>query len=262
MTGIVLEAKGLELRREGLPILSGLDWTVCNGQRWVVLGPNGCGKTTLVQTIQGRLHPWAGEFTVLGKRFGKTDITGLWKEVGFAGEALERLFPETLVLEDLVATARLGTIGVLFDEPSAKDRKAAREELERWGLGGKFRQPYRTCSLGEKRKALIARAIAARPRMLVLDEPFAGLDPAAREGLIAHLSQLAREQPELPILLVTHHVEEIPPEWTHGLFFSPQGFCCGPLGKVLTGQNLSEIYRREFSLKRISGRFFLLPAGH
>lgn len=260
MTEIVLEAVQLELRREARVIVAGLDWTVRRGERWAVLGPNGCGKTTLSQTIQGRLHPWAGELTVLGKRFGRNDITDLWKEVGFAGEALERLFPENLNLEDLVASSRLGTIGVVFDEPTRLDRKRAREELSRLGLGDKLKQTYRTCSLGERRKALIARAMNARPRMLVLDEPFAGLDPAAREELLSHLSRLARDQPDLPMLLVTHHVEEIPPEWTHGLLFSSQGFRCGPLKAILTGQNLSEIYAHPFRLRTLSGRYFLLPS--
>jgi iron complex transport system ATP-binding protein len=259
LTRIVLEASGLELRRDERTILSGLDWTVCEGERWVILGPNGCGKTTLSQTLQGRLQPWQGKLTILGKTFGTMDITDLRKEVGFAGEALERLFPENLTLEDLVASARLGTIGVLFDEPTRADRQGARAELTRLGLGDKGKQTYRTCSLGERRKALIARALNAKPRFLVLDEPFAGLDPAAREELLIHLSRLARDQPDLPMLLVTHHVEEIPPEWTHGLLFSGAGFHCGPLKKILTQLNLSSIYGHPFALKRFSGRFFLLP---
>jgi len=259
MTGIVLEAEGLELRRDGTVILAGLDWTIRAGERWAVLGPNGCGKTTLSQTLQGRLHPWGGTLSVLGRTFGKEGITDLWKEVGFAGEALERLFPETLTFEDLVASSRLGTIGTLFDEPTRKDRREARALLARWGLERHLGRPYRTGSLGERRKALICRALAGNPRLLVLDEPFAGLDPAAREELVTHLSTLAQTRPELPMLLVTHHVEEIPPEWTHGLLFSRHGFRIGTLSKVLTSAHLSEIYGHPFALQRVKGRHFLLP---
>lgn len=259
MTGIVLEATGLELRREGEPILAGLDWTVRAGERWVVLGRNGCGKTTLVQTLQARLHPWSGSLSVLGRTFGKEGVTDLWHEVGFAGEALERLFPENIVLEDLVASARLGTIGTVFDRPSRKDLQEARTLIERWGLSHKRTQPYRTGSLGERRKGLVLRALAARPRLLVLDEPFAGLDPAAREELIGHLSRTAQEQPDLPMVLVTHHVEEIPPEWTHGLFFVPGGFRQGPLSEVLRAPVLEEVYGRPFRLRKVEGRHFLMP---
>lgn len=259
MTEIVLDAKGLELRREGLEVVKGLDWSVRAGERWVVLGANGCGKTTLVQTLQARLHPWSGSLSVLGRTFGKEGITDLWHEVGFAGEALERLFPERLSLEDLVASARLGTIGTVFDKPSRKDLQEARELIAQWGLSHKRLQPYRSGSLGERRKGLVLRALAAKPRLLVLDEPFAGLDPAAREELIGHLSRTAQEQPELPMLLVTHHVEEIPPEWTHGLFFVPGGFRQGPLAQVLRAPVLEEVYGRPFRLRRIEGRHFLLP---
>jgi iron complex transport system ATP-binding protein len=261
LTVPVIETKRMELRRDGKAVLAALDWSVLPGERWVVMGPNGCGKTTLVQSLQGRLHPWAGSLTVLKRTFGNDDITGLWKEVGFAGEALERLFPEDLVLEDLVASARLGTIGTVFDRPTRRDREEARAELERWGLGGKLGQAYRTCSLGEKRKALIARALAGKPRLLVLDEPFAGLDPAAREALIACLAELATRHPELPIVLVTHHVEEIPPGWTHALLLSPDRHRQGPLARTLTPAVLSELFGRAFTLRRHGLRYFLLPAG-
>jgi iron complex transport system ATP-binding protein len=260
MTNPVLHAVDLELRRDGHPVLAGLDWNVHTGERWVVLGPNGAGKSTLALALQGRLQPWKGTLEVLGIEFGKAPIQPLWKRVGYAGESLERLFPATFPLEELVASGRHGSIGYLFASPSRTDVARAREELSFWGLSDRFRQNYHTASLGERRKSLIARAMAGAPKLLVLDEPFAGLDPAAREELIERLSLLARLNPDLPIVLVTHHVEEIPPEWTHALLLPCEGMATtGCISDQLTSAKLSRLYGRKFQLRTLSGRRFLLP---
>lgn len=260
MTDSVIEARGLELRREGHPVFAGLDWTVRKGERWAILGPNGAGKSTLSQALQGRLHPWEGTLSVLGVRFGKDIITSLWKNVGFAGDALERLFPPVLPLEDLVASGRKGSIGVLFSAPSREDYARARRDLSAWGLSDRLRQNYHTASLGERRKSLIARALCGDPKILVLDEPFAGLDPAAREDMVGRLDMLAVERPELPIVLVTHHTEEIPAAWTHVLLL-PHGAppSLGTVAQQLTSAKLSELYHRPFVVRKVAGRRFLLP---
>jgi iron complex transport system ATP-binding protein len=225
-----------------------------------VLGPNGAGKSTLALALQGRLQPWKGKLEVLGVGFGKAPIQPLWRRVGYAGESLERLFPASFPLEELVASGRNGSIGYLSAAPSRTDLARAREELSFWGLSDRFRQNYHTASLGERRKSLIARAMAGAPKLLVLDEPFAGLDPAAREELIERLSVLARQDPGLPVVLVTHHVEEIPPEWTHALLLPSDGVAsAGRISDQLTSANLSGLYGRRFRLRTISGRRFLLP---
>ena len=260
MTDSVIEARGLELRREGYPVFAGLDWTVCKGERWAILGPNGAGKSTLSQALQGRLHPWEGTLSVLGIRFGKDVITSLWKDVGFAGEALERLFPPVLSLENLVASGLLGSIGFLFETPTKADYARSRKALSIWGLGERLKQNYHTASLGERRKALIARALVGAPKLLVLDEPFAGLDPAAREDMVAELDRLTTRRPELPIVLVTHHTEEIPAAWTHVLLL-PHGAppSLGTAAQQLTSAKLSELYHRPFAVRKVAGRRFLLP---
>ncbi len=248
-----LHAQALELRREGRPVVGPLDWLVGPGERWVVMGPNGCGKSTLTQSLQGRLHPWDGHLSILGVRLGETPLQSLWRRVGFAGDTLERLVdPATTVLE-YVATASVGTVGVRFVRPSPQARAAARRELEFWGLTELVDRPLSQTSLGQRRKAHIARALAPDPDLLVLDEPFAGLDPVARHDLLRRVEDWSREHADLPVVLVTHHVEEIPDTTTHMLLLGPDGraLAQGPLKGTLRSGELSRAFGRPL---RVSGR--------
>ncbi|HXP89792.1 MAG TPA: ATP-binding cassette domain-containing protein, partial [Fibrobacteria bacterium] len=200
----------------------------------MVLGPNGCGKTSLVLALLGRLHPWEGDISILGLTPGNDDIQPLRTRVGFCGDALEPLVdPPTTCLE-LVSTAFVGTLGVRFDQPSRAQISRSRRELAAWGLGGMESRPIHRLSLGQRRRAWLARALAPEPELLALDEPCAGLDPAAREDLVEHLEALVLRRPDLPIVLVTHHVEEIPPSFTHALLLQDgRPLSQGPLAKTL-----------------------------
>jgi len=255
-TKSVIDARALELRRDGRAVVGPLDWNVAPGERWVVMGPNGCGKSTLTQALQGRLHPWDGQLSILGVEIGREPLQDLWRRVGFAGDTMERLVdPDTTLLE-YVATASLGTVGVRFARPGPKARQRALKELAAWGVEDLASRKFFQVSLGQKRKAHIARALAPDPDLLLLDEPFAGLDPVARFDLLRRVEAWSLENPALAFVLVTHHVEEIPSTATHVLLLDETGHCLaqGPLRKALSSRNLSEAFGRPL---RLSGR-----AGH
>jgi iron complex transport system ATP-binding protein len=248
----------LELRRDGVPVLNLQDWSVRTGERWVVLGPNGCGKTSLVLALLGRLHPWTGRVSILGLTLGNDDIQPLRTRIGFCGDALEPLVDAGTTCLELVSTAFVGTLGARFDRPSRKQLVRSKSELSDWGLGGLEKRSLQRMSLGQRRRAWLARALAPEPELLILDEPCAGLDPAAREDLVEHLEALSSRRPDLPVVLVTHHVEEIPPTFTHALLLKDGHLLAeGPLSDTLTESSLERMFQRPFRVTRREGRLRL-----
>jgi len=253
-----VECRDLELRRDGLPVLQLPSWTVRPGERWVVLGPNGCGKTSLVLALLGRLHPWDGEISILGLVPGDDDIQPLRTRVGFCGDALEPLVETSTTCLELVSTGFVGTLGARFDRPDRSQMSRSVRELASWGLNGLESRPIGRLSLGQRRRAWLARALAPEPELLILDEPCAGLDPAARQDLVDHLDALALRRPSLPIVLVTHHVEEIPASFTHALLLAEGGILAqGDLPRTLDSATLSRMFGRAFTLIRHRGRMRL-----
>lgn len=258
-TDPVVHTSALELRRDGRPVLGPLDWTVSPGERWVVMGPNGCGKSTLAQCLQGRLHPWDGALEVLGVRIGAEPLQSLWKRIGFAGDTLERLVDPGTPLLQYVATAMLGTVGVRFAKPGPKLRQRALEELRRWTIDEIALRPFHMVSLGQKRKAHIARALVGDPELLLLDEPFAGLDPVARFELLRRVESWSEVHPTLPFVLITHHVEEIPSTTTHLLLLGPDGgvLYCGTLRAGLRSPAFSQAFGKPLRVTGAPGRWVL-----
>jgi len=250
-----IACRELELRRDGRQVLSVPEWTVRQGERWIVMGPNGCGKSSLGLALLGRLHPWEGSIEILGRRSGEDEILSLRTRIGFSGDALEPLVDRSTTAAELVETGFVGTLGLRFERPTKRQKARAREELAAWGLTDFVKRPLGTLSLGQRRRAWLARALAPEPDLLVLDEPCAGLDPAAREDLIDHLVALSARRPELPIVLVTHHVEEIPPSFTHALLLADgETKKHGPLRTVLSKSCLEELFQRPFRIRWRSGR--------
>ena len=252
---MIVDVRGLVVRRAGRTILGPLDWQVRAGERWVVLGPNGSGKTTLLSVIGLTLWPTAGTVEVLGSRYGKVDVRDLRRRVGSAGSAVEAVLRPDLRPVDLVMTARNAATEPWWHEYSDADRRRARAVLERVGMTSGADQPFGTLSAGERRRVSIARALMPDPDLLLLDEPAASLDLAARETLLADLTSLAADPKPAGIVLVSHHLEEVPPGFDHALVLGAGRIvAAGPVDQVLTGPILSQAYGMPLLVERREGR--------
>src|SRR5262249_20067132 len=224
--------------------------------------PNGAGKTTLLTIIGAVEFPSTGAVVVLGERLGRTDVFRLRERVGFVDARLGRRFAPGLTVEQVVTTGATGTVGLFEERSSAAGRVLGRALLETLGVDRLAAQRFADCSHGERTRALIARALVARPELLLLDEPGSGLDFAGRETLVAALSRLAREQPDLTIVITTHHLEELPVETTHALLLR-QGavVSAGPVDDCLTADTLSACFGLPVALTRAQGRWHAVATG-
>lgn len=252
----VLALDGVGLDRSGRHLLHDVDWQVGPGQRWVVLGPNGSGKTSLLQIAALLLHPSRGTVTVLGEQLGRTDVRTLRRRIGLASQALaDRLRPD-LAVADVVMTARYAALEPWWHTYDDDDRRKARRMLDRIGIGHLAGRRFGTLSSGERQRAQLARTLMADPELLLLDEPTAGLDLGGREEFVASLAVLGRERSSPPVVLVTHHVEEVPPGWTHALLLRSGGVVAsGPIGAVLTEEALSATFGLPLHLEHGGDRW-------
>jgi iron complex transport system ATP-binding protein len=249
--GSVLELRGVTVRRSGSTILGPLDWRVEPGERWVLLGPNGSGKTTLLQVADTTLWPTTGEVTVLGRRLGTVDARELRRRIGFTSPALAAAIEPRLTPLDVVVSARAGALAPWWAPVSAADRDRARLLLERLGVGAMMGRPIATLSTGERQRVLIARALLPDPDLLLLDEPAAGLDLGGREDLIAALERLAADARPSAIVLVTHHVEEIPPGFDRALVLrAGRSEAAGATAETVTAAVLSRAFGLPLRLER------------
>ncbi|MCA5893466.1 ABC transporter ATP-binding protein [Isoptericola sp. NEAU-Y5] len=257
----VLDLQGVTVRRGPKTILDGVDWQVNEGERWVVLGPNGAGKTTLLQILAGRLHPTAGTADLLGERIGRVDVFELRPRIGFSSAALAERIPGHEKVRDVVLTAAYGVTGRWQEEYEAFDDERAGDLLAAFDVAELADRHYGTLSEGERKRVQIARALMTDPEILLLDEPGAGLDLAGREELVGALSELAGDEASPVLVLVTHHVEEIPPGFTHLLLLG-QGTvqAAGQLGETLTADNLSEAFGMPLMVAHGGGRWLARAA--
>jgi iron complex transport system ATP-binding protein len=239
----VLTLRGVEVRRSGRAILGRLDWSVAPGERWVVLGPNGSGKTTLLQVASSMLAPSTGSVELLGARIGSVDARLLRRRLGYASAALAAAIDPGLRAEDVVVTAQAAALAPWWDVFDAADRARARSLLGRLGVGGLSGRTFGSLSTGERQRVQIARALMPDPDLLLLDEPAAGLDLGAREALVASLGELGAAARPAAIVLVTHHVEEIPPGFGHALLLRDGGAVArGPIGTAMSSASLSAAF--------------------
>lgn len=254
---LVVSMSEVAVRRSGTELITGLDWSVELDERWVVLGPNGAGKTTLLRLAGAEVHPSSGTVDLLGERLGRTDVFELRPRIGFCFGALAARVPADEVVLDVVVSAGYAVVGRWRERYDETDTARAAELLDALGVGRLVERTFGTLSEGERKRVLIARALMTDPEMLLLDEPAAGLDLGGREDLVARLSGLARD-PEAPaMVLVTHHVEEIPPGFTHALLLREGGVVAqGLLDDVLTEENLSATFDQRLRLQRAGERFF------
>jgi len=240
---VIIDVRGLTVRRAGRTILGPVDWAVGEGERWVILGANGSGKTTLLSAVGLTLWPTSGTVDVLGYRYGRIDSRELRRRIGSAGSAVEQELLDRLPAVDLVMSAINAATEPWWHEYSAEDRDRARDVLERLGMARAADQAFGTLSAGERRRVSIARALVPDPDLLLLDEPAASLDLAARETLLADLTRLARSARPGGIVLVSHHVEEIPPGFDRALVLrAGRVVAAGPVAEVVTSAVLTEAF--------------------
>jgi len=253
----VIDMKNVSLIRDSRFILRDINWEVNSGEHWAVIGLNGSGKTTLLNMITGYLWASKGEISVLGKQFGKYDIRELRKKIGWVSSSLQEKFYANETAEEIVLSGKYATIG-LYEKPKPKDIQRARLLLEQFKSGHIARQQYWTLSQGEKQKVLIARGLISAPRLLIMDEPCAGLDIFAREHLLSLIENIGREVHAPTLLYVTHRIEEISSVFTHSLLLRRgEIHSKGRTRKVLTGINLSDFFGVSVDVKWRKGRAWL-----
>jgi iron complex transport system ATP-binding protein len=259
----VLELSDLTVVRGGNNILDSVTWSVEPDERWVVLGPNGAGKTTLLQIASATIHPSSGSAQILGEQLGKVDVFELRPRVGFASTALGRRIPANEAVLDAVMTAAYSVTGRWNEEYDDVDQRRAQRVLREWRLDHLEGRLFGTLSDGEQKRVQIARAVMTDPELLLLDEPAASLDLGSREELLQLLGAYATSSGSPAMVMVTHHVEEIPPGFTHALLLvDGKVAATGPIAEIITGERLSEVFGLELLVSTSeNGRYAARAAG-
>ncbi|WP_237202712.1 ABC transporter ATP-binding protein [Rothia endophytica] len=253
----VLKLNRVTVSRGNKNILDTINWTVQDGERWVVLGPNGAGKTTLLSIAAARLHPTAGEVDILDEILGAVDVFELRPRIGISSAPVAAQIPANETVLNVVITAAYGVAGRWNEEYDSFDDNQGKALLDDWGIAHLADRTFGSLSEGEKKRALIARALMTDPEMLILDEPGAGMDIAGREDLVARLTNLAMDPGAPATILVTHHLEEIPAGFTHALLLRDgKVVAAGPIEDTITTENVSATYGLDLDLTTHSnGRF-------
>ena len=258
----ILEVSGLRVARGRTEILRGVDWRVRRGEHWAILGPNGCGKTSLLRAVTGYLSPSDGTVALLGQAYGEADWRDLRLKVGIVTSALQASIPAAETALETVVSGRYAQLD-LWARPTPSDKARARRLLRFVGAAPLARREWAHLSQGERQRILIARALMARPRLLILDEPCAGLDPVAREEFLWFVEGLASRRGGPSIVLVTHHADEIMPAFTHALLLRDgRVFDSGPTARVVTARGLSGAFGARIAVRKTRGRYLALASHH
>ena len=248
---------GLTIRRNKIAILDQVDWAVRAGEHWIILGANGSGKTSLLSALTGYLTPTAGTVTVLGKTFGRADWPALRRRIGLVSSSIRQMIPND---EPALLTVAGGKYAMIdfWGKLKTEDKRQAHQLLKQVECEALALRTWQALSQGERQRILIARALMAKPALLILDEPCAGLDPVAREHFLHFVQRLGTTHNGPTIVFVTHHVEEIMPAFTHVLLLkSGRVYASGNRQKVLASRNLGGAFDAEARLTRTAGRYAL-----
>ena len=252
----VLEFADVTVRRGGATLLENVSWTVEEDERWVVLGPNGAGKTTLLQVASAQIHPSSGVAGILEEVLGTVDVFDLRPRIGITSAAMAERIPRHELVRDVVVSASYGVLGRWREDYDDLDHERARALLDVVGVARFADRMFGTLSEGERKRVQIARSLMTDPELLLLDEPAAGLDLGGREDLVAILSVRATDTDSPATVLVSHHVEEIPPGFTHALLLREgRVVAAGPMEDVVTEQHLSTTFGMALVLNREAGRY-------
>ncbi len=258
MSTPVLDIQSLSIQRDGTAILRDVSWRVMPGEHWVILGPNGCGKTSLLAALTGYFMPTSGDIDLLGERYGESDWRQLRMQVGIVSSSIRQMMADTEPALDTVASGKHAMID-FWGKPSPADRRRALELLDQVECLHLEKRPWAVLSQGERQRVLIARALMSRPRLLILDEPCAGLDPVARELFLGFVERLATTPDGPSLVLVTHHVEEIVRCFTHALLLrSGEVVAAGPVGDALRSGPISMAFGAPVRVVRRRGRMSLV----
>ncbi|MCU1529965.1 MAG: transporter ATP-binding protein [Frondihabitans sp.] len=252
----VLKLTDVSVVRNGSPVVDSLSWTVDSEERWVVLGPNGAGKTTVLQVAAAQTHPSSGAAEVLGDDLGSVDLFDLRPRIGFASTTIARRIPPRETVLDVVLTAAYSVTGRWNEEYEPVDVRRAHRVLDEWNLDHLADRAFGELSDGEQKRVQIARSVMTDPELLLLDEPAASLDLGAREELLRMLSGYASSEGSPAIVMVTHHVEEIPRGFTHALLLNHgRVVSAGPIADVITAETLGDTFGLALSVTEEDGRF-------
>ena len=259
----VLELSDLTVVRGGNTILDSVTWSVEPSERWVILGPNGAGKTTLLQVASATIHPTSGKAKILGEKLGKVDVFELRPRVGFASTALGRRIPPNEAVLDAVMTAAYSVTGRWHEQYDDIDLRRAQRVLQEWKLDHLEGRLFGTLSDGEQKRVQIARSVMTDPELLLLDEPAASLDLGSREELLQLLGAYAASPESPAMVMVTHHVEEIPPGFTHAMLLADgKVAAAGPIAEIITGKQLSKVFGLKLLVSTSeNGRYAARAAG-
>lgn len=253
---VAIRFDGVSFVREGRSILRDISWQVNDGERWAILGPNGCGKTTSLKLAGAQLHPSSGAVHVLGSRLGRVDLRELRKRIAFVSASISRTLSPDIVVRDVVLSGIDSVLVTYWSEYSDSAVARAETMMKELDLVDLVDREFGVVSEGERQRVLLARALMKSPELLLLDEPFAGLDLGARERLLARLSSVFTSTDVPAIALVTHHVEEIPPGTTHAVLMREGCFVAnGPIHEILTTEAVSNAFDVDVRVVLDNGRW-------
>ena len=254
---LLVDMRDVEFVRGSRTLVGPVTWQVELDERWVVIGPNGAGKTTLIRMASAQEFPSAGTVFILGERVGATDMRDLRAAIGVTSSAVAQRVPDDEKVGDLVVSAGYAILGRWREDYDEMDYEQALEVLEQVGALHLMGRRWGTLSDGEKKRVLVARAVMTNPELLILDEPAAGMDLGGREDLLGYLADLAMDPDAPAIVMITHHLEEIPAGFTHAMLLDEgEVVAQGLIDDVLTSENVSRAYHQPIEVTVDEGRYF------